>query len=152
MITRRSFLALSAVALASRDLRAALPAPIAITIYKSPLCGCCKEWVKYLEGQGFAPKVFDQSDDAMHATKGAMGVPAALESCHTAMVGGYAIEGHVPAEDMRRLLAEKPKITGLAVPGMPQSAPGMYRPGDPRVPYEVIAWDRAGKTRVFAKH
>lgn len=151
IITRRVFLALGAAALASRRLPAAA-APVAITVYKSPTCGCCKDWVTYLAKSGFAPKVFDQPDDAMTRTKVTMGVPDALWSCHTAMVGPYVIEGHVPAEDIRRLLAEKPKVLGLAAPGMPQSSPGMYREGDPKVPYRVMAWAAGRAPTVFAQH
>jgi hypothetical protein len=88
----------------------------------------------------------------MDQTKFSMGVPSNLWSCHTAVVGQYVIEGHVPAEDIRRLLKEKPKVLGLSAPGMPQSSPGMYRKGDPRVPYDVYAFARTGTPTVFAKH
>lgn len=155
MISRRGFLAAGAAVLVTRDLFALASAPGAktpITIYKSPTCGCCKDWITYLDKQGFATKVFDQSDDAMSQTKLTMGVPSDLWSCHTAVVGGYVIEGHVPAEDINKLLAEKPKVLGLSAPGMPQSSPGMYRQGDPKVPYSVMAWAKGSAPRVFARH
>ncbi|MFN8878609.1 MAG: DUF411 domain-containing protein [Gemmatimonadota bacterium] len=151
MLTRRRFLAVGAAAVVARDL-AALAAPTPITVYKAPTCGCCKDWITYLAKNGFAPKVFDQSDEAMTQTKFAMAVPQPLWSCHTAMVGGYVVEGHVPAEDIRALLAKKPAVLGLAAPGMPQSSPGMYREGDPKVPYSVMAWAKGGATSVFARH
>jgi hypothetical protein len=150
MLTRRRFLALGAAALAARDLPA-LAAPTPITVYKSPTCGCCKDWITYLSKNGFAPKVFDQSDEAMAQMKMTAGVPEALWSCHTAMVGRFVIEGHVPAEDIRKLLTEQPKVMGLSAPGMPQSSPGMYREGDPRVPYSVMAWAKGSAPRVFAR-
>lgn len=152
MLSRRGFLAAGAVALVTRQLSALTLAPTPITVYKSPTCGCCKDWITYLGQNGFAPKVFDQTDEAVTQTKLSMGVPDALWSCHTAMVGPYVIEGHVPAEDIRKILAEKPKIMGLAAPGMPQSSPGMYRAGDPRVPYNVMSWAKGAAPRVFARH
>jgi hypothetical protein len=100
----------------------------------------------YMQSQGFTATVVDMND--LSAVKRSSGVPAKLESCHTALIGPYVIEGHVPADLVRKILAEKPKISGLAVPGMPQSAPGM---GSGHQPYDVIAWDRAGTTSVFAR-
>jgi hypothetical protein len=150
--TRRSFLALAAAAVCAQRLPAALVAPTPITVYKSPYCGCCKEWIRYLTPLGFAVRVVDQDDRQMDETKVTMGVPNAVWSCHTAVVGNYVIEGHVPAEDIRKLLASKPAVLGLSAPGMPQSSPGMYREGDPRVPFEVVSWSRGGKVQVFAKH
>ncbi len=157
---RRRFLAAAATAVAGTSLlprvaRAAdlgAAAKIPITVYKSPLCGCCKEWVKYLEGEGFAPTVREQDDDAMDRTKVTMGVPQSLWSCHTAVLGRYIVEGHVPAEDLRRLLAEKPAVLGVSAAGMPQSAPGMARPGQPKQAYDVTAWKQGGATMLFARH
>ncbi|MDX2183078.1 MAG: DUF411 domain-containing protein [Gemmatimonadaceae bacterium] len=150
--SRRSFIALAAVALMTRRLPALGAAPTPITIYKSPTCGCCKDWIAYLKPLGFAAKVVDQTDEQMSELKMTMGVPSSVWSCHTAVVSNYVIEGHVPAEDIRKMLATKPPILGLSAPGMPQSSPGMYRAGDPRVPYDVVAWSRGGKVQTFAKH
>jgi hypothetical protein len=134
-----------AVAAAPSLLRA-LGAAVKMTVYKSPSCGCCTDWVTYMKGQGFTAEVKDLND--LSDIKRSMGVPAKLESCHTAIVGAYVIEGHVPADLVKKILAEKPKIVGLAVPGMPVDAPGM---GSGKTPYEVISCDKAGKTSVFAK-
>jgi hypothetical protein len=119
-----------------------------IEVYKDPSCGCCRGWVKHMEANGFTAKVTDTSD--MAAIKKQHHVDAKLQSCHTALVAGYVVEGHVPATDVRRLLKEKPKVLGLTIPGMPQSAPGMD--GKPFQPYEVLTFDATGKTGVFAKH
>ena len=135
----------AAIAAAPSLLRA-LEAPVKMTVYKSASCGCCKDWVKYMEGQGFTATVKDMDD--LSGIKRSSGVPVKLESCHTALVGGYVIEGHVPADLVKKILAEKTEIVGLAVPGMPVDAPGM---GNGKTPYDVIAWDQAGKTSVFAK-
>ena len=129
---------------------AAAPKPTPITVYKDPSCGCCKNWVQHLRANGFVPEVHDRSD--MDALKDSLGVPAALRSCHTGVVGRYVIEGHVPATDVKQLLATKPaKTVGLAVPGMPAGSPGMDMGG--RVDrYDVIAFAPGGATRVFARH
>ena len=119
-----------------------------ITVYKDPDCGCCKAWVEYLGNHGYRVVTKDTRD--MNAIKQNVGVPASLTSCHTALVGGYIIEGHVPAEDIARLLKQKPKIAGLAVPGMPAGSPGM--PSAQPVHYKVIAFTRSGSTSVFATH
>jgi hypothetical protein len=135
-----------AVVVGGPSLLCALDAPAKMTVYKSASCGCCKEWVKYMERAGFAVTVVDMND--LSDVKRSSGVPVKLESCHTALVGAYVIEGHVPADLVKKILAEKPAISGLAAPGMPADAPGM---GTGKTPYEVIAWDKTGKTSVFAK-
>ena len=116
---------LSALALAAPGAQAAPPADAdeTITVYKSPSCGCCKMWIEHLESEGFTVEAFDSDD--MTAIKKELSVPRQMSSCHTAKVGGYTIEGHVPAADIRRLLAEQPDADGLAVPGMPVGSPGM---------------------------
>lgn len=147
---RREFMRVTlgtgAVLAVAPSLLRALGAPVKMTVYKTPDCGCCKDWITYMKGQGFTVAAVDLND--LSEIKRSSGVPAKLESCHTALVGGYVMEGHVPADLVRKVLAEKPKITGLAVPGMPVDAPGM---GTGKTPYDVIAWDKAGKTNVFAK-
>jgi len=156
MTTRRTFIGQAAgLALASIGARHlwGLPAPgpgTAITVYKSASCGCCTKWVDHLKANGFAPTVHD--DENVDGIKDEMGVPKDVRSCHTALLGRYLVEGHVPASDLRRLLAEKPDIAGLAAPGMPGSSPGMAVPGAPHEPYEVLAFARDGKTTVFARH
>lgn len=119
-----------------------------VTVWKSPTCGCCSSWVDHMREKGFEVVTIDTSD--VHAVKRVHGVAADLGSCHTATVGGYVLEGHVPAEDVRRLLAERPAIVGVAVPGMPMGSPGMEGPFSQK--YDVIAFDRSGRRSVFASH
>jgi len=122
-----------------------------ITVYKDPQCGCCGNWVEHMQANGFAPTVTLTED--LPAIRTRYKVPTAISSCHTALVSGYVIEGHVPASDVRALLAKKPAgIVGLTIPGMPASAPGMAQPGQPHEAYEVLAFQRDGATQVFAKH
>ncbi|OGP83926.1 MAG: copper amine oxidase [Deltaproteobacteria bacterium RBG_13_65_10] len=121
-----------------------------MTIYKSPTCGCCAMWIDTLRAQGFRTVVHD--DEAMDVIKDRLGVPRALHSCHTAEIENYVVEGHVPAEDLSRLLSERPEVTGLAAPGMPRSSPGMAVPGAPVEPYEVVAFRRDGWTQLYARH
>lgn len=119
-----------------------------ITVYKSPACRCCDRWADYLEENGFSVAV--QKRRNMQAMKRELGVQPQFQSCHTAVVGDYVIEGHVPASDIRRLLEEKPDIRGLAVPGMPMGSPGMEGPR--KDPYSVISIDKEGKGTVFSRH
>jgi hypothetical protein len=121
-----------------------------VTVYKTPTCGCCRAWVDHLRDAGFHVETVDRDDLTM--VKSANGVPERLASCHTATVGDYVVEGHVPAEDIRRLLRERPAVAGLAVPGMPVGSPGMEVPGRPADRYDVLSFDRAGVTSVFASH
>lgn len=120
----------------------------AVMVYKTPRCGCCVEWVDHLRASGFAVTVEEVQDLA--PIKARLGVPGDLESCHTATVGGYVVEGHVPASDVRRLLSVKPAAKGIAVPGMPIGSPGMEQ-GNKREPYQVIQFGDQGRT-VFATH
>lgn len=118
-----------------------------VTVYKTPTCGCCAFWVDHLRENGFAVVVHDQDDLSM--VKAANGITPALESCHTALVNGYVVEGHVPADLIAKLITEKPDIAGLAVPGMPGGSPGME--SAPKEPYEVLAIGKDGRTSVFAR-
>lgn len=120
-----------------------------LTIYKSPYCGCCTAWAEQVEQAGFDVTVVEQTDNGLLRKKYA--ISPELTSCHTAIVEGYAIEGHVPVADIKRLLREKPVIAGLAVPGMPASSPGMDLPGN-RDPYQVIAFDKDGKKQVYNEY
>ena len=121
---------------------------IPIIVYKSPTCGCCQNWVDTLRAHAFRVTAIDTSDVA--AVKKKVGVTDMLGSCHTAIVEGYVIEGHVPPADIRRLLRERPAVVGLAVPGMPRGSPGME--GPERDPYHVLSFDRTGATRVYSSH
>lgn len=120
-----------------------------ITVYKSPTCGCCSKWVDHLEENGFDVTSIDTDDVAM--MKARYGVPGDLTSCHTALVGGYVVEGHVPAAEIHRLLEERPEIAGLAVPGMPMGSPGME--GARTDAYDVVSFQNNGGGRaVFASY
>lgn len=118
-----------------------------VTVYKNPSCGCCGEWVKHMQANGFRVEVHDVTD--VTPIRQRHRVPDALASCHTALVGGYAIEGHVPAADVWRLLRDRPKVTGLSVPGMVVGSPGMEQ-GPPQ-PYATIVFDGRG-SRIYAQH
>lgn len=154
MISRRTFVAQAAAlggALAGGSSLWALPiAPATLTVYKSRSCGCCAKWVDHVKAAGFQAVVHDDED--MDTVKDNLGVPRGVRSCHTAQVEKYLLEGHVPAEDIQRLLKEKPKVAGLAVPGMPGSSPGMAVAGAPREPFQTVSFQLDGKTALFAKH
>lgn len=119
-----------------------------MTVYKSPTCGCCGKWIDHMKAAGFQVKVVDMDD--LTEIKQASGVPMKLRTCHTAVAAGYAIEGHVPADVVKKLLAEKPAAVGIAVPGMPIGSPGMEM-GTQKDSYEVILFEKGGKTSVYAK-
>ena len=126
----------------------AFAAAVPIEVWKSPSCGCCAEWVKHLRDNGFSVRVNDVGNNAARVR---LGIPAKLGSCHTAQVSGYAIEGHVPAADIKRLLSERPDAIGLAVPGMPVGSPGM-EDGERRERYDVQLVVRGGGTRVYQSY
>jgi hypothetical protein len=149
MNTRRSFVLAASAVLALGMVpgaRAQQALPL-VTVYKSPTCGCCGEWVKHMQASGFRVETHETAD--MTPIRRRYGVPDELSSCHTAVVGGYAIEGHVPAADIKRLLRERTKAKGLAVPGMVAGSPGMEQ-GPPR-PYATIVFDERG-SKVFERH
>jgi hypothetical protein len=156
MITRRSFVAQGAgfafSALSARHLWGGLSHLHTgnLTVFKSPTCGCCSKWVDHVKAAGFTVDVHDEED--MDPVKDRLGVPADLRSCHTAQIEGYLIEGHVPADDITRLLSTRPKLAGLAVPGMPRSTPGMAVAGEPVEPYSVLSFQKDGATKVYARH
>jgi hypothetical protein len=122
----------------------------ALSVYKTPTCGCCSKWVDHMKKAGFQVTVTDMPQASLDNVKAKHKVPEAVHSCHTAVVEGYAIEGHVPATEVKRLLKEKQKVTGIAVPGMPIGSPGMESPGITPHPYDVLSFDAQGKTKVFA--
>ncbi len=121
-------------------------APPVITVYKDPSCGCCEKWCRHLASNGFVVQPQDVKD--VDAIKKQMYVPEKLQSCHTALVGRYVVEGHVPADLIKKMIKEQPQFLGLAVPGMPSGSPGME--GDTKDKYEVVTFDRTGKTGIYA--
>lgn len=120
-----------------------------VVMYKDPNCGCCGKWAEHMRENGF--DVREVATSGMQEIKQDAGVPRALNSCHTAKVGGYIVEGHVPAEDVKRLLSERPELTGIAAPGMPLGSPGMEGPYAAQQ-YDVVGFSRDGKTAVFSQH
>ena len=143
-----SFLALALTTGAARPSVATTEKKPVITVYKDAACGCCKSWIEHLIKHGYRVDAKDTPD--MTDIKRSLGVPEELSACHTAVVNGYLIEGHVPAADIARLLKEKPKVAGLAVPGMPMGSPGMEGPRTQR--YQVLSFDTAGKTKIFTSY
>lgn len=157
-LDRRTFLAAVPLALVACSAGAEQPSQQQLTrtsalpemvVYKTLSCGCCGSWVDHLRADGFAVRVIDVDDTGPVAAR--LGVPDALRSCHTGEIGGYAIEGHVPASDIRRLLSERSQTAGIAVPGMPLGSPGMEM-GDQRDNYDVVQFDHDGTTRTFASY
>jgi hypothetical protein len=146
--TRRVWL-LGMLALGTTSIAvAAKPPAIPVEVWKDPNCGCCKDWIAHMEKNGFAVTVKDQGNNAARAR---LGMPQKFGSCHTAVVQGYVIEGHVPASDIQRLLKEKPQALGLAVPGMPVGSPGMDGAvyGGRRDPYKVLLVQKDGSSQAF---
>ena len=121
----------------------------AMTVYRDPSCGCCEAWAELARDAGYQVRLIDEPD--MPAIKRQHGVPNELLSCHTTIIGGFAVEGHVPLRDVDRLLKERPAgVKGLAVPGMPRGSPGMEMPDGSRDRFDVLAFDAAGRTSVFS--
>lgn len=121
-----------------------------VEVYKSPTCGCCSKWVEHLKAAGLTVRTTDT--EALDDLKNKHGVPRQVRSCHTALVAGYVVEGHVPVRDVQRLLNERPALAGIGVPGMPIGSPGMEVAGMKPQAYDVIAFAKDGSTRVFASH
>ena len=140
-----SALLLASVASAQRTASQS-SAPQPITVYRTATCGCCGKWVDHLKANGFEPTVHVVQNAA--ESPAGKGVPAKLRSCHSASLEGYTVEGHVPADVIRQLLKDRPKVAGIAVPGMPAGSPGMESPNPE--PYDIIAFDANGRTSVFA--
>ena len=147
---RRQFMMWSAAALVMNALPVAAAVP-EIVVFKSPTCGCCEDWITHLRASGFTVKVNDVGNAGARRR---LGIPQQLGSCHTGEVGGYAVEGHVPAREILRLLQERPAAAGIAVPGMPIGSPGMDGPayGNRRDPYDVLLVARDGSTRVLQSY
>ncbi|ODS58185.1 MAG: hypothetical protein ABS36_04390 [Acidobacteria bacterium SCN 69-37] len=153
-LTRRSWLRVTTTAAAAMvpaftlgaEGAQALPA---VTVHKDPSCGCCSLWIGHMERAGFRVTATDTTNmPALHAK---LGVPAHVQSCHTAVVDGYLVEGHVPADEVKRLLKSRPAVKGIAVPGMPLGSPGMEQ-GNVKHQYSVLTFDEAGRTTVFARY
>lgn len=121
-----------------------------MVVYKSPTCGCCGDWVSYVEEHGYTVTVEEVQDLA--AIKTEHNVPATMQSCHTALIDGYVVEGHVPVVEIERLLTERPDVVGIAVPGMPIGSPGMAMEGAAPQPFDVVTFDESGNTEVFASY
>ena len=141
-------MALVVSATTSSQAQAPNSAKPAMTVYKSATCGCCEKWVAHMKANGFNVTALDVDD--IEVPMKTYGVPSALASCHTAVVGGYVVEGHVPADLVTKMLREKPAIAGIAAPGMPVGSPGMEVPGY-KDAYRVMSFDKAGKTAVYAQ-
>lgn len=149
-MNRRNFFSLAAGALAIATVPALAAGTLPpVEVFKNPSCGCCGAWVDYLKAAGFDVKVTMVDDTAVARRK--YGLPDKFGSCHTAVVAGYVVEGHVPASDIKKLLAMKPVAVGLAVPGMPAGSPGMET-GSRKDPYHVLLVDRQGRERVFSSY
>jgi hypothetical protein len=152
---QRRFAIVAGVALLATGLGLAAappkPAAVAMVVYKSPTCGCCRAWVDHVQASGFRAEVHDVSDSRLAAVEHESRVPDDLASCHTAMVGGYIVEGHVPADDITRMLRERPAIAGISVAGMPMGSPGMEQGGATQ-PFTTMAFTKDGKKSVFARH
>lgn len=139
---------LASVAFGAAPAQAAAPL---LTVHKTPWCGCCGTWVERMKAAGFTNVKVQQHED-LTPIRRKLGIGDGFASCHTAVVGGYAVEGHVPPADVKRLLQERPVAAGLAVPGMPAGSPGMETPDGRRQPFSTLLVLRDGKTRVFARH
>ena len=137
----------NATAVAATAADATLPL---VVVHKSPTCGCCGLWVEHMRKAGFPVEVRDTH--ALHGVKEQLGIPTGKASCHTAEIDGYVVEGHVPAEDVKRLLAERPDARGLVLPGMPLGSPGMETPDGRVQPYTVELLSEDGSTSAFANH
>jgi len=149
---RRRHIVLTLLSTCAASALAQSPPADEIHVYKSPTCGCCNDWIKHLQANGFKVKVIDVPDSRHYRAR--FGMPAKLGSCHTGVVGGYVIEGHVPAREIGRLLRERPKALGLSVPGMPVGSPGMDGPEYKGHvdPYDVLLVQADGRASVFASY
>ena len=141
---------LAALLLSGCSPSTAEPALLLVKVTKNPSCGCCKLWVERLRDAGFQVEVNDV--DNLNSVKQRVGLPYGMGSCHTAEVDGYFVEGHVPVEDIKRLLRERPQARGLAVPGMPAGSPGMEVPSGQVQPYDVMLVGRDGNATVYSHH
>ncbi|WP_125255837.1 DUF411 domain-containing protein [Brevundimonas fluminis] len=149
-MSRRLVLAAIATVATTGVACAKTPPPRDLTVYKTPTCPCCDGWVAHMREAGFTTAVTVVDD--LQPIRQRAGLPDALASCHTGMIGGYVVEGHVPAADVIHILDQRPSAVGLTVPGMPLGSPGMETPQGRRQPYDTLLVLRSGETRVFARH
>ena len=149
-MVRRIVIVLAALTLLSGAAWAQRPQKPVIEVYKTSTCGCCRIWVEHLQSSGFTVRTTDVED--LSGIKAKHAVPSRLQSCHTGVIDGYVVEGHVPAADIQRMLKERPKVAGLAVPGMPIGSPGMEVKGVTPQPFDVMAFQKDGKSSVYAAH
>lgn len=122
----------------------------AIDVFKTPDCGCCAKWLEHMKASGFEVRFLNMPREELDKVKAKHRIPAALHSCHTALFGGYVVEGHIPAGEVRRLLKDRPTVLGLAVPGMPLGSPGTEVTRVKPQPYDVLTFDKQGKTQVYS--
>ena len=140
---------LSSVSVWERETEPGYSGTLDMTVYRSPTCGCCGVWVEHAQKHGF--KIKDLKTESMEALKQKHNIPTELASCHTAIIDGYVMEGHIPADDIKRFLSEQPKLAGLAVPGMPIGTPGMEA-RDIKQPFQVLAFNNKGEVEVFKEY
>ena len=152
MILRTLFAACLALIVASPALAVGEDNAPAIEVWKSPTCGCCGKWVEHLEANGFTVTAKNTSRAMLDRIKRQAGIEEKLASCHTGLIAGYAVEGHVPAADIKRLLEERPDANGLTVPNMPLGSPGMEQASGETEPYDVLLVKKDGSTEIFASH
>ena len=145
-----TILALAACNTTQPKIAATISAEPIIEVFRAPTWGCCGDWIAYMQENGFTVDVKDVEN--LTAVKTQHQIPAQLQSCHTAIVDGYIVEGHVPVDAIQKLLAERPNIKGLAVPGMPVGSPGMEMEGVAPQPFDVIAFDNTGNMEIFASY
>ena len=148
----RTVLAFCLALLVTSPVFAATDGVPAIEVWKSPTCGCCGKWVEHLEANGFEVKAKNTSPAMLDRIKRQAGIEEKLASCHTGLIDGYAVEGHVPAADIKKLLEERPDAIGLTVPDMPIGSPGMEQPDGKTEPYDVLLVKKDGTTEIFARH
>jgi hypothetical protein len=151
LLTIAAILTIAAMAFLGSNLPA-LAETTSIEVWKSPTCQCCEKWVDHLKENGFAVKANDTDTSALEAIKRSAGISEKLDACHTGKIGGYVIEGHVPASDVKRLIAEHPDAIGLTVPGMPAGSPGMEQADGTTQNYDVLLVKKDGTTEIFARH
>jgi hypothetical protein len=153
VMSTKGFVVAAAVAATGLGLAAQAQKPAAphVVVYKTSTCGCCSNWVAHLRQNGFSVEAHDVPQARLNQMGGEVGITQELASCHTARVGGYYVEGHVPAADIHKMLKERPKITGIAAPGMPIGSPGMEQ-GGMKDPYDVVAFTKGGPTTVYVRH
>jgi hypothetical protein len=150
-MNRRAFLLAGAAAAGLAGKGAAQALAPRMQVYKSPTCGCCSAWIEHAERAGFAVDAQNLDQDTLYALKARLGIAPEMASCHTTLVDGYVVEGHVPVRDIQRLLADRPDALGLTVPGMPIGSPGMEM-GDQREAFDTLLVLRDGTTEVFERH